>query len=140
MSKMANIAKTAVGTQSMKIDEIIDRFGGVVTVNELSYTEYRGDRIPVFGFVEEEGASFWGGCKKLRELAAALEEGYGDLRGVNEAFQSEGLRIKISPTTKTKGGNPFRPVTVLGTVKFDDIQPTVNPDTGEVTADENAPF
>ena len=131
MSKLADIAKKSLGTQTIKLDEVIEQFGGVVTINDLSYVEYKGDRIPVFGFVEGEGASFWGGCKKLRELAADLEEAYGDLRAINEAFQAEGLRIKINPLTKTKTGSNFRPVNVLGTVKFDDITP-VNHETGEV--------
>lgn len=137
MSKLADIAKKSLGAQTIKIDEIIERYGGVVTINDLSYADYKGDRIPVFGFVEGEGTSFRGGCKKLRELAADLEEAYGDLREVNAALAVEGVRIKINPTTKTKSGNVFRPVNMLGTVKFEDVHELgeVNPDTGEVVGE-----
>lgn len=144
MSKLAETAKKVLGTQTVKIDDIIRDYDGVVTINGIGYTEYKGDRVPVFSFVEGEGASFWGGCKKLRELATELEELYGDLREVNAELQYEGIKIKISPTIRTKGGNPFRPVTSLGTVKFETVREEpgeYNPDTGEVTDDADAaPF
>ena len=148
MSKLANIAKQVLGTQTVKLDDIIKQYGGVVTINSLSYTEYKGDRIPVFGFVEGEGQSFWGGCKKLREFAAALEEDYDDLREVNEALQVEGMKIRISPKTKTQTGNPFRPVSFLGAVKFADIErePAESPDeldeldSAATDTDVEAPF
>ena len=137
MSKLWDIAKKVVGTQTVKIDDIIRDYNGVVTVNGLSYTEYKGDRVPVFSFAEGEGQAFWGGCKKLRELAAAWEEELGDLREVNAELQVEGVRIKLSPTVRTKGGNPFRPVAVLGTVKFsaegnEEVAEVVDAETGEI--------
>ena len=142
MSKLGDIAKKTVGLQTVKIDDIIKDYNGIVTINGLSYADYKGDRVPVFSFVEGEGMSFWGGCKKLRELAAAWEEVYGDLREVNAELAVEGVKIKLSPTTRTKGGNPFRPVAVLGTVKFDtELEPAeviVDEETGEVQ--ETAPF
>ena len=143
MSKLGDIAKSTVGTQAMKIDDIIEKFGGVVTINGLSYAEYKGTRIPVFSFIEGDGLVFWGGCKKLRELADAWEEAYGDLRAVNDELSCEGVKIKLSPTIKTKGGNPFRPVAVLGTVKFDEVteSPNVDADTGEILEEnEYDPF
>ena len=120
MSKLGDIAKKTVGAQAMSIENIIEQFGGVVTINGLSYTEYKGSQIPVFSFVEGDGCSFWGGCKKLRELPDAWIEACGDLRSVNEELSTEGVRIKLSPKPTTKGGILFRPVAVLGTVKFDD--------------------
>ena len=142
MSKLGDIARKTVGSQTVKIDDIIEQYGGIVTVNGLSYTEYKGDRVPVFSFAEGEGQAFWGGCKKLRELAAAWEEELGDLREVNAELQVEGVRIKLSPTIRTKGGNPFRPVAVLGTVKFsectdiepEEVEPECNED-GELIGD-----
>ena len=131
MSKIGNIAKKVVGTQTVKLDDIIANYGGVVTINGLSYATYKGDRVPVFSFAEGEGVSFWGGCKKLRELAQALEEEYGNLLAINEDFQHTGLKIKIHPITKTSSGNPFRPVSVIGEVDLetvDEIEPEVNED------------
>lgn len=148
MSKLGDIAKKTVGMQTVKIDDIIKDYGGVVTINSLGYADYKGDKIPVFGFVEGEGMSFWGGCKKLRELANAWQEELGDLREVNAELAVEGVKIKISPQTRTKGGNPFRPVAVLGTVKFgavdDDDEPEseVDDETGEIIDDnhDDPPF
>lgn len=131
MSKLGDIAKSTVGTQAMKIDDIIEKYDGVVTINGLSYAEYKGSRIPVFSFVEGEGMSFWGGCKKLRELADAWVESCGDLCAVNDELSMEGVRIRLSPTIKTKGGNPFRPVAILGTVKF------VDTETGEILQEDD---
>lgn len=141
MSKLGDVAKKTVGSQAIKIDDIIEQFDGVVTINGLSYTEYKGARIPVFSFAEGEGLVFWGGCKKLRELAEAWEEVSGDLRTVNDELAVEGVKIKLSPQVKTKGGKPFRPVTVLGTVKFDEMPDidNVDEDTGEIIPDTD-PF
>ena len=145
MSKLGNIAKKVVGTQTVKIDDIIEQFGGVVTVNGLSFATYKGDRIPVFSFVEGEGMAFWGGCKNLRELADALIEEYdGTLSAINDDFQHTGIKLKFSPLTKTNGGNPFRPVANLGEVDLtvdsdvdvdeidDSDEPNVDADTGEI--------
>ena len=143
MGKLGDIAKKTVGVQAMKIDDIVKKFGGVVTINGLSYTEYKGSRIPVFSFVEGEGLCFWGGCKKLRELAEAWEEVYGDLRAVNDELAVEGVRIRLSEKIATKDSKPFRPVSVIGSVKLDglDAEPNVNLDTGEIDADPTAdPF
>lgn len=146
MSKLGDIAISTVGEerpQAIKIDDIIEKFGGVVTINGLSYSDYKGTRIPVFSFTEGEGLVFWGGCKKLRELAEAWEEAYGDLRTVNDELAVEGVKIKLSPTIKTKGGNPFRPVAILGTVNFDEVteSPNVDADTGEILEEnEYDPF
>ena len=131
MSKLGKIAQKVIGTQTVKLDDIVKNFGGVVTINGLSFTEYQGTKIPVFNFVEGEGMNFWGGCKKLRELAQALEEEYGNLLAINEDFQHTGLKIKIHPITKTSSGNPFRPVSVIGEVDLetvDEIEPEVNED------------
>ena len=146
MSKLGNIAKKVVGTQTVKIDDIIEQFGGVVTVNGLSFATYKGDRIPVFSFVEGEGMAFWGGCKKCRELADALIEEYdGNLSAINDDFQRTGIKLKFSPLTKTNGGNPFRPVANLGEVDLtvddsdvdvdeidDSDEPEIDADTGEI--------
>ncbi len=134
MSKLGDIAKSTLGTQAMKIDDIIEQYGGVVTINGLSYADYKGSRIPVFSFVEGEGTSFWGGCKKLRELAEAWVEACGDLRAVNDELSVEGVRIKLSPTIKTKGGNPFRPVAIIGTVPFNDED--IDLETGEIFTED----
>ena len=139
MSKLGNIAKKIVGTQTIKIDDIIDKFGGIVTVNGLSYATYKGDRVPVFSFVE--GMAFWGGCKKLRELADALVEEYdGNLEAINDDFRTTGIKLKFSPIIKTNGGNPFRPVANLGEVNLQtdlnvDDEPEVDEQTGEVIAE-----
>ena len=147
MSKLGDIAKKTLGTQTLKIDEIIEQFGGVVTINSLSYVEYKGDKIPVFGFVEGEGTAFWGGCKKLRELAEAWQEECGDLREVNDELSRVGVKIKLSPTMTAKNGNRFRPVSVLGEVAFGNVanepaeMPDFDEDTGEIVADvDAAPF
>lgn len=141
MSKLGDIAKKAVGLQTMKIDDIIKDYGGVVTINGLSYAEYKGKTAPVLSFVECKGRPFWGTCKTLREMVEAWEEEFGDLRTINEELAVEGVKIKLSPMTMTKGGNKFRPVAVLGTVKFDtELEPAevVDEETGEVQ--ETAPF
>lgn len=143
MSKIGNIARKVVGMQTVKIDDIIAKFGGTVTVNGLSYATYKGDRVPVFSFVEGEGMAFWGGCKKLRELAQALEEEYdGDLRAINDDFRHTGVKIKLSPIVKTNGGNPFRPVAIIGEVELETVddtdEPEVDNETGEVI--EKEPF
>lgn len=142
MSKIGNIARKVVGMQTVKIDDIIAQFGGTVTINGLSYATYKGDRVPVFTFVEGEGMAFWGGCKKLRELAEALTEEYdGNLAAINEDFRHTGVKIKLSPIIKTNGGNPFRPVAIIGEVELetadeseidDTDEPEVDGDTGEV--------
>lgn len=143
MSKLGNIAKKVIGTQTVKLDDIVKDFGGVVTINGLSFTGYQGTKIPVFNFVEGEGMNFWGGCKKLRELADGLIEEYdGDLQAINEDFATTGIKIRISPQTKTKAGNPFRPVANLGEVDLtepqvdDEIEPEVDTETGEVVKKE----
>lgn len=148
MSKLGNIAKKIVGTQTVKIDDIIDKFGGVVTVNGLSYATYKGDRVPVFSFVEGQGMAFWGGCKKLRELADALIEEYdGNLGAINDDFRTTGIKLKFSPIIKTNGGNPFRPVANLGEVNLqtdlnvdDTDEPEFDADTGEVIKGDDEPF
>ena len=138
MSKIGNIAKKVVGMQTVKIDDIIAQFGGTVTINGLSYATYKGDRVPVFSFVEGEGMAFWGGCKKLRELADALVEAYdGNLMAINEDFRHTGVKIKLSPLTKTNGGNPYRPVAIIGEVELtnvdeSEIEPEIDDETGEV--------
>lgn len=142
MSRIGNIAQKIIGTQTIKINDIIEQFGGVVTVNGLSFATYKNDKIPVYRFVEGEGMAFWGGCKKLRELADALLEEYdGDLEAVNDDFKRVGIRLKFGPITKTGSGNPFRPVANLGDVdltvsnepEVDDLdEPDFNADTGEV--------
>ena len=141
MSKLGNIAKKVVGTQTVKIDDIIEQFGGIVTVNGLSFATYKGDRIPVFNFVEGEGMAFWGGCKKLRELADALIEEYdGNLGAINDDFRHTGIKLKFSPLTKTNGGNPFRPVANLGEVDLtvDSDVDEIDAETGEII--DEAPF
>lgn len=151
MSKLGDIAKKTVGATTVKIDDIIRDYNGVVTVNGLSYADYKGDRVPVFSFVEGEGLSFWGGCKKLREMSDAWIEELGDLRTVNDELAVEGVKIKLSPTIRTKSGNPFRPVMVLGTVKFaehehddvddvDDIEDVEEVDADIETGEVVAPF
>ena len=132
MSKLADIAKKVVGNTTIKIDEIVEQFGGVVTINRFEMSEFKGTKIPVFGFVEGAGLKFYGGCKKMRELADALIEEYdGDLRAINDDFRHTGLKVKFMPLTKTAGGNPFRPVIDLGEVNFDDdVQ--FDEETGEV--------
>lgn len=140
MSKLGNIANKILDVQTVKIDDIIAQFGGIVTINGLSYTTYKGDRVPVFSFVEGQGMAFWGGCKKLRELATALEEEYdGDLRAINDDFRHTGIKVKLSPIIKTNGGNPFRPVAKLGLVEFENVddtdEPKVDSETGEVISD-----
>jgi len=139
MGKLGNIAKKVIGTQTVKLDDIVKNFGGVVTINGLSYTEYKGTKIPVFNFVEGEGMNFWGGCKKLRELADALNEEYdGDLQAINEDFLTTGIKIRIGEQVKTKAGNPFRPVATLGEVDLTvsqvgtETEPEVDEETGEV--------
>lgn len=146
MSKIGNIANKILDVQTVKIDDIIKQYGGIVTINGLSYATYKGDRVPVFSFIEGEGTAFWGGCKKLRELAQALEEEYdGDLRAINEDFRHTGIKVKLSPIIKTNGGNPFRPVAKLGLVEFENAdeiddtdEPEVDAETGEVI--EKNPF
>ena len=141
MNKISEVSSKVLGTKTIKIDDIIEQYDGVVTINGLSYANYKGDRVPVFTFVEGEGTAFWGGCKTLRELAQSLEEVFdGDLSAINEAFRHTGVRIKIEPIVKTAGGNPFRPVSKLGDVQFefvneidDSDEPDFNPETGEVT-------
>lgn len=142
MSKIGNIAKKVVGMQTVKIDDVIAQYGGVVTINGLSYATYKGTQIPVFSFIEGEGTAFWGGCKKLRELAQALEEEFdGDLRAINEEFRHTGVKVKLSPLTKTNGGNPYRPVSIIGEVDFtqvtelddaDEPEGEIDAETGEV--------
>lgn len=140
MSKLSNIARQTAGAQAIKVDDIVKQFGGVVTVNGFGYGEYKGERIPMFNFMEVEGGAFWGGSKKLREIAEAWEEAYsGDLQSINDDLQKEPLRIKIFALTKTASGKPFRPVVILGTVKGDaepnDNEPNVDEETGEVIPD-----
>ena len=139
MSKIGNIAKKVVGMQTVKIDDIIAKFGGTVTINGLSYATYKGDRVPVFSFVEGEGTAFWGGCKKLRELADALTEEYdGDLAAINEDFRHTGVKIKLSPIIKTNGGNPFRPVAIIGEVELQTVnadEPDFDAETGEIVTE-----
>lgn len=135
MSKLGDVAKKTLGLQTVKIDDIIRDYDGVVTINSLSCTDYKGDRVPVFGFVEGEGKSFWGGCKKLRELAEAWQEELGDLKSVNDELAVEGVRIRLGQTIRTKSGNPFRPVTILGTVKFDESDGEIDTETGEVNTE-----
>lgn len=147
MSKLGDAAKAAVGSQSITLDDIVKDYDGVVTINSLGYVDYKGDKIPVFGFAEGPGLNFWGGCKKLRDLATSFEETLGNLKAINDELAVEGVRIKISPQSRTKGGNPFRPVSVLGTVKFgagDEIHdaPEIDDETGEIIDDnpDDAPF
>lgn len=143
MSKLGDAAKAAVGSQSITLDDIVKDYDGVVTINSLGYVDYKGDKIPVFGFAEGPGLNFWGGCKKLRDLATSFEETLGNLKAINDELAVEGVRIKISPQSRTKGGNPFRPVSVLGTVKFgavdDDDEPEseVDDETGEIIDDNH---
>lgn len=139
MSKLGNIAKKVVGMQTVKIDDIIEQFGGVVTVNGLSFATYKGDRVPVFSFVEGEGMAFWGGCKKLRELADALTEEYdGNLQAINDDFRHTGIKLKLSPIIKTNGGNPFRPVAIIGEVELQTVnadEPDFDAETGEIVTE-----
>lgn len=138
MSKLADIAKKVVGSTTIKIDDIIEQYGGVVTINRLDFADYKGNKIPVFGFVEGAGLRFYGGFKKMRELADALIEEYdGDLGAINEEFRHAGLKLKFLPLAKTAGGNPFRPVIDLGEVNFDD-EVRFDEETGEVVDAEVA--
>lgn len=132
MSKIGNIAKKVVGSQTIKIDDIIEQYGGVVTINRMDFSDYKGTQIPVFGFVEGAGLKFYGGFKKMRELADALIEEYdGDLAAINEDFRHHGVKVKFLPLAKTASGNPFRPVIDLGEVDFDE-ELQFDEETGEI--------
>lgn len=121
MTKLGDAAEKRLGRQTIKIDEVIEQFDGVVTINSLSFVDYKGEKIPVFGFAEADGLSFWGGSKKLRELAEDwLELCDGDLGEVNDELREFGVRIKLHPTLRTKSGKVFRPVSMIGTVRFAD--------------------
>lgn len=144
MSKIAEASRRALEVRTVKLDDIVKNFGGVVTINGLSYTSYKGNPVPVFSFVEGEGAVFRGTCKKLVELADALKELYaGNLQAINEDFKRTGIRVKIEEQIPTSTGNRFRPVSRLGEVDFDDFddeetacddEPACDEETGEVIA------
>ena len=42
MSKIGNIAKKVVGMQTVKIDDLIAKFGGTVTINGLQLRDLQG--------------------------------------------------------------------------------------------------
>ena len=147
MSKIGSIAQKVIGTQTVKLDDIIEQFGRVVTINGLSYATYNGDRTPLFTFAEGLGMAFGGGSKKLSEFAQALEKEYGgDLEAINADLKVTGVKIKISPLAKTSSGKQYRPVTFLGEVDLseveipDDDEPEVDAETGEVISNDDPPF
>ena len=146
MSKIGNIAKKVVGMQTVKIDDIIEQFGGVVTINGLSYATYKGDQVPLFTFAEGAGMAFGGGSKKLSEFAQALEKEYGgDLEAINADLKVTGVKIKISPLAKTSSGKQYRPVTFLGEVNLSELETSdnelqVDAETGEVISNDDPPF
>ena len=132
MNKIAEAANKILDVQTIKIDSVIEQFGNVVTINGLSFVKFKGDRIPVYRFVEGEGLAFFGGNKKLRELAQALEESYdGNLFAINEDFKRVGIKVRLGALVKTQSGNPFRPVAKIGLVMFDN-EPATDAETGEV--------
>ena len=126
MSDMSKLAQSVLGTEgdlpmpTLKLDDIVKRHKGVVTIVGLTYTTYEDKEIPVFIAAEDDGFKFWGGCKKLTELAENLVNFYGDLKTANRELHREGVRIKIGEQIRTKSGKPFRPVVFLETVRFDD--------------------
>lgn len=132
MNKIVDAANKILDVQTIKIDSVIEQFGNVVTINGLSFANYKGDRIPVYRFAEGAGLAFWGGNKKLRELAQALEESYdGNLPAINEDFKRVGIKVRLGALVKTANGNPFRPVAKIGLVMFDSESAT-DAETGEV--------
>lgn len=147
MSRIGNIAKKVVGMQTVKLDDIIENFGGVVTINGLSYATYNGERTPIFTFAEGAGMAFGGGSKKLNEFVQALEKEYGgDLEAINADLKTTGVKIKISPLAKTSNGKQYRPVTFLGEVNLSELEnataddePQVDNETGEVLVGEDKP-
>lgn len=136
MSKIADAGRKALEVQTVKLDDIVANYGGVVTINGLDYTSFKGNPVPVFKFVEGEGAVFRGTCTKLKELADSLKEMYGgNLQAINDDFKHTGIRIKIEPETKTSSGNKFRPISFIREVDFVD-EPDCDDETGEVVNPE----
>ena len=143
MNKLGAVANKVLDVQTIKIDDIIARYGGIVTICGLGYAEYKGSRVPVFSFVEGKGMAFWGGCKKLRELASELENAYdGDLNAINDDFHHTGIRVQLCPIIKTGSGNPFRPVINLGMVDLTVDENVFDEETGEVvdSSDDDLSF
>ena len=140
MSKLKDTLRKAVGNGSpvagltkISIDDIIEQYEGIVTLNGVSYAEYNGDRYPVFTFLEDERRYFSGG-KALRDMADILVESYdGDISAVNKALKAEPTRILLNKI-RTKNNRPFTTVAILDDVPDSNPShdPPINLETGEI--------
>lgn len=142
MSKLDEFVKENRRTRSISIKEIIEKFGGVVTITGLSYRESDGKQTPVFDVVENNGALLWCNITGLKNVVDKLLEKYdGDLNKLNAELSVQGLQIEIGSTfVKTKKGNDCRPVSILGTVKLNDKPSNCEPDEIKPPDDIDTPF
>lgn len=131
MNKIDQASREALGFIS--VSTIVEKFG-VVTINGMSFIDYKGKQVPAFHFVESDGGVFPATSVKLKAFADAILRLYdNDIDAANEGFHHTGIRIEISES-KTKSGNKFWQVTRLGRVNFDEPEdePETDSETGEV--------
>lgn len=131
MGKMSEIAAKSVakmswtrGKEKIEFDDLITRYGGIVTINGAYIAEMNGNTFPVFTFEEDDKCCFGGG-KALKNILDDWLEVCGDIENVDKGLREDPVRIRVGELITTKRGQPFRPVEVLKNT-------IVDPDTGEI--------
>lgn len=100
------------GRTSIKTEEVIERFGGVITLTDVDIVDIPTGRYPIFKFKEDDTFFYAGGTILMNIVDDCLEECNGDLQKVKDDLASDNVAIKLSKD-RTKNGNTITKVEIL---------------------------
>lgn len=97
---------------SIKTEDIIEKFGGVITLTDVDIVDIPTGRYPIFKFKEDDSSFYAGGTILMNIVDDCLEECNGDLSLVKNDLAKDNVKIKLSKA-RTKNGNSITKVDIL---------------------------
>ena len=124
MSKLAEVAKSVVGINGeyIALDKIIATYPEGILVNGAFVTP---QGIPCLTYAEDKDKYFYAVSGDLSKVTSAWLDLCEDVAELNKNLSVENIKIRLYKT-KTKKGNTYVKVDILGSVK------AVDAETGEI--------